>query len=92
MSRNQILAVGALLWSVAILDGLVHLAIGAEIVTFVMVVAGIAGASLIAVRRRARLVTRHRRRLTRLRSRQPGCRALCRLAWAGELTPSRRST
>ena len=51
MSRNQILAVGALLWSVAILDGLVHLATGAWMVTLIMVVAGIGGASVIAVRR-----------------------------------------
>ena len=54
MSRNLILVVGALLWSVAILDGLVHVAIGAWPVTVGMVVAGIAGAALIAVRQRAR--------------------------------------
>jgi len=54
MSRNLILAVGALLWTVAILDGLVHLATGAWPVTVAMVVAGIAGAALIAVRQRAR--------------------------------------
>ena len=56
MSRNQILAVGALLWSVAILDGLVHLATGAWLVTLIMVVAGIGGASVIAVRQRARQI------------------------------------
>jgi UPF0716 family protein affecting phage T7 exclusion len=54
MSRNQILAVGALLWSVAILDGVVHVAIGMWITTVLMVVAGIGGASLIAVRRVSR--------------------------------------
>ena len=50
MSRNLILVVGALLWSVAILDGLAHFATGASPVTVAMVVAGIAGAALIAVR------------------------------------------
>ena len=54
MSRNLILIVGALLWSVTILDGLAHLATGAWPVTVAMVVTGIAGAALIAVRRRAR--------------------------------------
>ena len=54
MSRNQILAMGALFWSVAILDGVVHLAIGMWMTTVLMVVAGIAGASLIAVRQRVR--------------------------------------
>jgi UPF0716 family protein affecting phage T7 exclusion len=54
MSRNQILAIGALLWSVAILDGVVHLAIGMWLTTVLMVVAGIGGASLIAVRRVSR--------------------------------------
>ena len=58
MSRNLILIVGALLWSVAILDGLVHVATGAWPVTVAMIVAGIAGAALIAVRRRARLTVR----------------------------------
>ena len=54
MSRNLILAVGALLWTVAILDGLAHLVTGAWPVTVAMVVVGIAGAALIAVRQRAR--------------------------------------
>ena len=58
MSRNMILVVGAMLWSVAILDGLVHLATGAWPVTVAMVVAGIAGVSLIAVRQRARRTVR----------------------------------
>jgi len=58
MSRNLILVVGALLWSVAILDGVAHLATGAWPVTVAMVVTGIAGASLIAVRRRARQTVR----------------------------------
>ena len=58
MSRNLILAVGALLWSVAILDGLAHLATGAWLVTVAMVVAGHRRASLIAVRRRARQTVR----------------------------------
>ena len=43
MSRNLILVAGALLWSVAILDGLAHLATGAWPVTVAMVVVGIAG-------------------------------------------------
>ena len=58
MSRNLILVVGALLWSVAILDGVAHQATGAWPVTVAMVVTGIAGASLIAVRSRARQTVR----------------------------------
>ena len=58
MSRNLILIVGGLLWSVAILDGVAHLATGAWPVTVAMVVTGIAGASLIAVRSRARQTVR----------------------------------
>ena len=58
MSRNLIIILGALLWSVAILDGLAHIAIGAWQVTVAMVVTGIAGAFVIAVRHRARLTVR----------------------------------
>ena len=58
MSRNLILILGALLWSVAILDGLAHIAIGAWEVTVAMIVMGIAGVSVIAVRSRARQAVR----------------------------------
>ena len=58
MSRNLILIVGALLWSVAILDGLAHIATGAWEVTVAMIVMGIAGVSVIAVRSRARRTVR----------------------------------
>ena len=54
MSRNQILAVGALLWTVAILDGLVHVVTGAWVTALVMLVAGILGATWIVMRPRRR--------------------------------------
>jgi hypothetical protein len=60
MSRNLILVVGALLWSVAILDGVAHLATGAWPVTVAMVVTGIAACVLIAATRGRRSVPRRR--------------------------------
>ena len=51
MSRNRILAAGALLWTVAIVDGLAHFVSGDLIAPALMAVLGIAGASWIVLRR-----------------------------------------
>jgi hypothetical protein len=51
MSRNRILAAGALLWTVAIVDGLAHVVSGDLIAPAVMAILGIAGASWIVLRR-----------------------------------------
>jgi hypothetical protein len=51
MSRNRILAAGALLWTVAIVDGLAHFVSGDLIAPAVMAILGIAGASWIVMRR-----------------------------------------
>jgi len=51
MSRNRILAAGALLWTVAIVDGLAHFVSGDLIAPVVMAILGIAGASWIVMRR-----------------------------------------
>ena len=84
MSRNRILVVGALLWSVAIVDGLAHLVSGDWIGH------GAHGRSpgswvsaLIAVRQRARQTVR--RRLTP----RPAACCATRAHW---MTPGRRST
>ena len=51
MSRNKILAAGALLWTVAVADGLAHVVSGDLVAPAVMVVLGIVGASWIVLRR-----------------------------------------
>jgi hypothetical protein len=51
MSRNQILAAGAVLWTVTIVDGLAHLVSGDLIAPAAMVIVGIAGTSWIVMRR-----------------------------------------
>jgi hypothetical protein len=51
MSRNRILAAGALLWTVAIVDGLAHFVSGDLIAPAVMAILGVAGASWIVLRR-----------------------------------------
>jgi hypothetical protein len=51
MSRNRILAAGALLWTVAIVDALAHFVSGDLIAPALMAVLGIAGASWIVLRR-----------------------------------------
>jgi len=51
MSRNRILAAGALLWTVAIVDGLAHFVSGDLIAPALMAILGVAGASWIVLRR-----------------------------------------
>jgi hypothetical protein len=51
MSRNLILATGALLWAVAVADAAVHLVSGDLVAPALMVVAGIAGVAFIGLRR-----------------------------------------
>lgn len=51
MSRNRILAAGALLWTVAIVDGLAHFVSGDLLAPALMAILGIVGVSWIAVRR-----------------------------------------
>jgi len=55
MSRNRILIAGAVLWTVAIVDGLAHFVSGDLIAPALMVIAAIVGISLIAVRGRRTL-------------------------------------
>ncbi len=55
MSRNQILAVGALLWTVVIFDWLAHFVSGDLIAPALMVIAAIVGVTLVAVRSRRSL-------------------------------------
>ena len=52
MSRNRILAAGAVLWTVAIVDGAAHFVSGDLIAPALMAVAAVGGVSLIAVRAR----------------------------------------
>src|SRR5215218_5793922 len=49
MSRNRILAVGAVLWTVAIVDGAAHFVAGDLIAPALMAVAAVGGVSLIAI-------------------------------------------
>ena len=55
MSRNQILAVGALLWTVVMVDALAHVATGDLVAPALMAICAIVGVSLIAVRSRRTL-------------------------------------
>ena len=57
MSRNQILAAGALLWTVAIADGLVHFASGDWMATALMVIAGTVTVGVMVLRRGRRSVS-----------------------------------
>jgi hypothetical protein len=54
MSRNRILAAGALLWTVTIADGLAHLVSGDWMAAVLMATVGIVCVSWIAVRRSRR--------------------------------------
>ena len=51
MSRNWILAAGALLWIVAIADGAIHAVSGDLLAPAFMVIAGVVGVIVIAARR-----------------------------------------
>ena len=57
MSRNQILAAGALLWTVAILDGVAHFLAGDLLAPVLMIIVAIASTFVVVVRhgRRSRL-------------------------------------
>jgi hypothetical protein len=57
MSRNQILIVGGLLWTLVIVDGLVHALSGDLLAPALMVVVGIASAGVLAVRHGRRSVS-----------------------------------
>jgi len=52
MSRNRIIAVGVVLWTVAILDGAAHLVSGDLIAPALMAVVAVGGVSVSAVRAR----------------------------------------
>jgi threonine/homoserine/homoserine lactone efflux protein len=52
MSRNRILATGAVLWTVVAADGLAHLAAGDWVAAALMATVGIACVAWVAVRRR----------------------------------------
>ena len=51
MSRNQILAAGAVLWTVVIVDGLAHFASGDWMAAALMAIAGTVTVSWFALRR-----------------------------------------
>ncbi len=51
MSRKRILAAGALLWTVTIVDGLAHVVSGDLLAPVLMAILGIVGASWIMMRR-----------------------------------------
>jgi hypothetical protein len=55
MSRNWILATGALLWTVVIADGVVHAVSGDLFAPAFIVIGGVAGVIVIAARRGRRL-------------------------------------
>jgi hypothetical protein len=55
MSRNQILAAGALLWTVVIADGLAHFVSGDLIAPALMVIVAIGSATFFTVRGRRTL-------------------------------------
>jgi hypothetical protein len=51
MSRNQIIAAGALLWTVAILDGVAHFLSGDLLAPALMIIVAIASTLVILARR-----------------------------------------
>ena len=57
MSRNQILAAGALLWTLVILDGFAHFVSGDVLAPALMVIVAIASVFVLRVRRSRRSVS-----------------------------------
>ena len=52
MSRNRILATGAVLWTIVAVDGIAHLASGDWIAVALLLTVGIASVGWVAMRRR----------------------------------------
>jgi Flp pilus assembly protein TadB len=57
MSRNQILAAGALLWTVVILDGFAHFVSGDVLAPAFMIIVAIASVFVLRVRRSRRTLS-----------------------------------